>query len=209
MAAGASGAVAGRLVTSKDIKNGTIQAADLSPSLKKSMGKPGPAGPVGPPGPTGASGAPGPQGVPETGSVRSWTVTFTSDGTTTGLTPDLNDEVVLATSEAMIPAHTAVQGLSAEITSGDISACTWGFATWATLSPAGSYGGSFATYSTRASELNVSRIVYPVPSKLTLRAGCQRNGANFQDRILPLPSFTVRYTFSTTPLPTAPVVPIN
>lgn len=45
------------LITSKDIKNGTIQPVDLSAAAKKGMkGKAGPQGPVGPTGPTGPAG---------------------------------------------------------------------------------------------------------------------------------------------------------
>ena len=45
------------LVTSKDIKNGTIQPVDLSPAAKKAMR--GKAGPQGPAGPTGLQGPAG------------------------------------------------------------------------------------------------------------------------------------------------------
>ncbi len=69
-----SGAVAGRLVTSSDIKNGTIRKVDLSEKVKDSFsrkgkqGEPGPVGPTGSPGPVGPTGAPGPAGpVGETG----------------------------------------------------------------------------------------------------------------------------------------------
>jgi hypothetical protein len=55
------------LVTSKDIKNGTIQLVDLSPSardaLKGQVGPAGPAGAVGPRGLTGLTGLPGPVGA--------------------------------------------------------------------------------------------------------------------------------------------------
>ncbi len=48
-----------RLVTGKDIKDGTITVRDLAKSARPQPGKPGPAGPVGPVGPAGPSGPPG------------------------------------------------------------------------------------------------------------------------------------------------------
>jgi Collagen triple helix repeat (20 copies) len=64
--AAASGTAATIVVTSKNIKNGTIQTVDISAKAKRALrGNRGPRGPVGPPGPQGAAGAvgaPGPQG---------------------------------------------------------------------------------------------------------------------------------------------------
>src|SRR5687768_2800470 len=51
-------------ITSKDIKNGTIQPVDLSGKTKRSMrGARGTRGPAGPPGLQGPQGLPGPQGI--------------------------------------------------------------------------------------------------------------------------------------------------
>ena len=51
-------ATAARLITSKDIKNGTIKTVDMSPSAKRALkgnrGATGPQGLAGPAGPTGA-----------------------------------------------------------------------------------------------------------------------------------------------------------
>lgn len=55
----ATGAVAGSLVTSASIKDGTIQRQDLRPSLLERLSQPGPQGPVGPQGPQGPQGEPG------------------------------------------------------------------------------------------------------------------------------------------------------
>ena len=62
----------GALVTSAQIKNGTIQVADMSPQAVRALrgqrgadganGAPGPQGPSGPQGPPGIAGAPGPAG---------------------------------------------------------------------------------------------------------------------------------------------------
>lgn len=66
--AGTAGAVAGTLVTSRqiadntirsvDIRNGTIKAKDIRPSVADMFSEPGPQGPAG------AQGEPGPQGAP-------------------------------------------------------------------------------------------------------------------------------------------------
>lgn len=54
-------ATAAKLITSADIRNGTIKTADLSASAKRALkGQRGPAGPQGAPG---AAGAAGPQGL--------------------------------------------------------------------------------------------------------------------------------------------------
>jgi hypothetical protein len=64
--AAASGTAATIVVTSKNIKNGTIQTVDLSAKAKRALkGNRGPRGVAGPPGAAGAAGAqgaPGPQG---------------------------------------------------------------------------------------------------------------------------------------------------
>jgi hypothetical protein len=64
--AGAGSAVAARLITGKQIKNGTIQLVDLSPSAREQLsGARGPRGGVGPQGSQGPAGTPGsPQAEP-------------------------------------------------------------------------------------------------------------------------------------------------
>ncbi len=57
--ASAGTATAAKLITSKDIKDGTIKARDLSTGLRDSLGVPGPRGPQGDPGPKGDQGATG------------------------------------------------------------------------------------------------------------------------------------------------------
>src|SRR3954470_6842134 len=57
------GAVAAVVITSKQIKNGTIQLGDINKSARKSLaGKKGPAGPSGPAGARGLAGPAGPAG---------------------------------------------------------------------------------------------------------------------------------------------------
>jgi hypothetical protein len=54
-----------RLITSRDIKDGTIRLADLSPATKRALrGQIGLAGPAGPAGAAGAAGSQGPAGPP-------------------------------------------------------------------------------------------------------------------------------------------------
>jgi hypothetical protein len=61
--AAASGTAATIVVTSKNIKNGTIQTVDISAKAKRALkGNRGPQGPAGLPGPHGLAGAAGPQG---------------------------------------------------------------------------------------------------------------------------------------------------
>lgn len=71
LAGGAS--AAGVLITSsKQIKNGVVQRADLDKRTRAKLdraGKPGPAGPTGAAGPAGAPGAPGAKGDPGDGLV--------------------------------------------------------------------------------------------------------------------------------------------
>lgn len=54
---------AGKLITSKQIKDGTIQTKDISPTARNALkGQTGPAGPPGPAGAQGPQGEPGPAG---------------------------------------------------------------------------------------------------------------------------------------------------
>lgn len=58
-------AIAARLITSKDIRNGTVQEVDLDAKVRtklNNVGKPGPVGPQGERGATGATGIQGPRG---------------------------------------------------------------------------------------------------------------------------------------------------
>ncbi|HQR79385.1 MAG TPA: hypothetical protein PLT68_04115 [Actinomycetota bacterium] len=74
--AGAGTATAARLITSKDIKNGTIKQKDLSKPVRTKLNAPGPKGD------TGAQGERGPAGP-------SWATAGTAGLTSTQNTPDL------------------------------------------------------------------------------------------------------------------------
>jgi hypothetical protein len=71
---GATSATAGSLITSANIKDGTIHMRDLAPSLQKKIeraGKPGPQGANGANGVNGAKGQDGVNGIPgRDGNVR-------------------------------------------------------------------------------------------------------------------------------------------
>ena len=82
--AGTGSAVGARLVTGKQIRNGTIQLKDLSPATRNAIqGNRGPQGPQGPAGPQalqGQPGAPGPQGAKGDPATRLWAVVRSRGG---------------------------------------------------------------------------------------------------------------------------------
>jgi len=96
--AAASGTAATIIVTSKNIKNGTIQAVDISPAAKRALkgnrGARGAAGPrglqgaTGPAGPTGAAGAQGPAGIQTLhGATQTLSVPSGATGDVTAVCP--------------------------------------------------------------------------------------------------------------------------
>jgi hypothetical protein len=85
-------ATAARLITGKDIKNGTITSKDLSKALRaqlKKAGRPGPAGLTGQPGPKGDTGSQGARGDtgPQGPGATSFATTLPNDGAETPLAP--------------------------------------------------------------------------------------------------------------------------
>jgi hypothetical protein len=105
--ASAGTATAARLITSKDIKNGTIRSKDLSKPVRKKLNAPGQQGPQGEQGPKGEQGPPGPSwatagsaGPNSTGNVADLTG-FTQQGFPQGFrTPDAGP-VLAASSQQM------------------------------------------------------------------------------------------------------------
>lgn len=69
--ASAGPTVAGKLITGKDIKNGSIALSDLSPAVQALLAKATGKGEPGPPGPPGPSGPPGPAGPAATSGTAS------------------------------------------------------------------------------------------------------------------------------------------
>jgi hypothetical protein len=73
-------ATAASLITSADIKNGTIQAKDISKKAKRTLkGNIGPQGPQGAQGPAGSQGSQGPAGA--AGTARAFGLVNNSSGT--------------------------------------------------------------------------------------------------------------------------------
>jgi hypothetical protein len=89
------GAVAGSLVTSKDIKNDTVRSVDvhdnglymrdLSHGVQTRINAPGPQGPAGPQGAPGADGAPGATGPAALANIEHWSSAGTVVAGTTGV----------------------------------------------------------------------------------------------------------------------------
>lgn len=75
------------LVTGRQIKDGTVSRADLTPKLRASIDRPGPRGPAGAAGPAGPAGARGETGAPGPSDTS---VGFTGSGSLTGATPGPN-----------------------------------------------------------------------------------------------------------------------
>ena len=74
-------ATAAKLITGKDIKNGSIARKDLNTAVRAELSepaKPGPRGPAGPAGPAGAKGAPGAPGAPGVVPAPEAPITVTS-----------------------------------------------------------------------------------------------------------------------------------
>lgn len=218
--AGSTGAVAARLVTSADIQDGTIKRVDLSAGVVKALGEPGPAGepgepgaqgPQGEPGPAGAAGAPGPQGPrgeqgpagTPTGTVYTWTASYTSDGVRTSgnIGAGSPDGAQLVESTTAFSSTTLLQGVGIELVSGDFSACTdWGGIYLVPLEH-NRIGLNFIN--TDPEGVFEQRLVGP-GATLGVVASCDASGSPVQH--LPIPSFTVRFKFVATPVPTSPEV---
>lgn len=218
-AASTAGAVASRLITSADIKNGEVKRVDLSRGVKADLdqvGEPGPQGPQGEPGPAGPQGVAGETGPKgETGArgpageqgpaggpddVYSWTVTYTSDGVTDGYDPSDNWYVPLAQSSQSVAARTVVQGVSVEVLSGDFSACTR-----YSVGLGSDQGGgitTLATYENVDGEF-LGMAIWPNAERLMLVGSCWTGGPQ------PVPTFTARFTFTTTALETTPTATID
>lgn len=139
-------AVAASLITSKQIKNGTIQTVDISKKAKKALkgarGKTGPAGPQGAQGLPGAKGADGAAGTPgakgDTGAPGS-ALAFAranSDGSLVAAdTKDVTAESHPTTGVTCLIVPAAAHNLVASIDPGGTSGATPGDTVFPTMSP--------------------------------------------------------------------------
>jgi hypothetical protein len=102
---GAGTATAARLITGKEIKNGSITAKDLSKGLRARLGAPGTPGPAGERGPTGD---PGPKG--DQGPAGLSLLTFADSSVSGGITLNGTAQVVTSTAGQLPQANGAVGG---------------------------------------------------------------------------------------------------
>lgn len=187
-------------LSGKDIKDGSLTAADLG-GLGVA-GPVGPAGPAGPAGPKGDQGAPGPTGAPgpkgDTGpagkavpdEVVQWSVTYTSDG--------VADGAAVVTSAEQIAKGTQLNVLSFAI-DGDFTGCkyAWVYLKAGDQSLAGAEGtGLYYVSATERVALENGPLV--------LDAGCESaNG------LLTVPTFTADVVMQKTRLDTTVTREIN
>jgi hypothetical protein len=110
--AGTGSAIAARLITSKQIKDGSIQLKDLSKKARQALS--GGRGPQGPSGFNGTPGAPGAPGLPAPASGSRFSATVLGDGT-----------LVAARSSAGTSAVKTATGAYTVVFDRDISACAY------------------------------------------------------------------------------------
>ncbi len=99
--AGGGTATAARLITGKDIKNGSIGVKDLSKPVRAKLKRTGTTGPSGPTGDQGPKGEPGPPGLS--------LFTFADTAVSGGITLSGTDQVV-ATTEGQLPSASGAIG---------------------------------------------------------------------------------------------------
>ena len=152
--AGAGSATAARLITTKDIKNGTIKAKDLSPGLRAGLGAPGPQGPQGNPGPKGDKGA---NGIS--------LFTFADSAVSGGITLSGNNQVVTSTAQQLDQANGAVGGPLAipagpgkYVTTSTLRVTTQGSGSYTCTVQLSANGGQFFSIDSETSSAGVMRV---------------------------------------------------
>ena len=160
--ASAGTATAAKLITSKDIKDGTIKAKDLSPALQKRLGGTGPQGPQGPPGPKGEPGAAG---------ISLFTFADTA------VTPAIDlsgPDVVVTSTAAQLPNATGAAGGPIEVPSGPgkyaatltVRVQTTGAGTYTCAVQSSTNGGTYVDLDRVTADTNIMR--YSIPTSAFL-----------------------------------------
>lgn len=179
-------------LTGKDVKDGSLTAADIGGGAPQgATGPAGPSGPAGAQGPKGDTGPVGPQGSkgdvgPEGGApdeVLRWDVAFTQNGAGAG--GDYRG-VVVATGSQSIPKYSELKALDLQV-EGDFSSCT------NTVSVSILVGDQYLGSAYREDfplSIDMDDLVVRSAAPLRVRAYC-RDGSGF----LAIPSFTLQLTF--------------
>jgi hypothetical protein len=172
--ASAGTATAAKLITSNDIKDGTIKAKDLSPALRARLGVPGPAGAQGP------KGDPGPKG--DSGISL---FTFADTAVQPAINLGLPDTVVTSTAAQLPNATGAVGGPIAlpagagrSVTTYNVRVKTQGNGDYTCAVQISIDGGSFFDIDRASSSVDVMRVSFP--------SGVYLNGAprTYQYRVV-------------------------
>lgn len=154
---------AGKLITSKQIKDGTIQTKDMSAAARSALqGQQGPAGDTGPAGPAGATGATGPQGVPgPAGSIQD----APAGGDLAGSypNPEIGPDKVGIPEIAVIPA-VRITGSAASIPHDTITTVNW------------ATGQQYETESTMYDPAEGTKLIAPVTGLYLAHASIGFNG---------------------------------
>ncbi len=219
---------AARMITGRDIKDGTVTSADIKnrsllakdfkdgelpmgtqgePGAAGPMGPPGPSGPVGAEGATGPTGARGPTGTDGADAGPDEIVTWTyehAESDANGRSDDGNIVPLVISSEA-VPEFTRLEATGFEV-NGDFSRCIGGG-----ISVQPYRDGIFGPALARAEgperfapTLSVQYLwdtrVAASPMKLVVVGECEGPGPDYG--LLPFPSFTLNLTFSMSSLNT-------
>jgi hypothetical protein len=152
--AGAGSATAARLITGKDIKNGSITSKDLSKGVNAQLQRTGQPGPKGDPGPQGDKGA---NGIS--------LFTFADSSVSGGITLSGNDQVVTSTAQQIDEASGAIGGPLAipagpgrYVTTSTLRIRTQGSGSYTCTLQLSANGGQFFSIDGETSSVSVLRV---------------------------------------------------
>jgi hypothetical protein len=190
-------------ITSKDVKDGSLTATDFTGQIAGVAGPQGPAGPqgtTGPQGPKGDQGPAGPAGTATNAQVFSLSMQFTADGRSgTG-----TSWVEVFTSTEKLPAHSQVVGVDIDVT-GDFSSC-YSAGVSATLPDghpfANAYSSSLNATSLSSNGPTMGGGVMTRDVALPVSVAAECYDTNWD--ALPIPSFEAAVLFEVSPLSTTP-----